>query len=338
MVVPAGYIEGFVCTLKTCDVKLWGYIHYQPSMIGNILFLVLFDMIAVAQIFLGIKYKTGAWVLCMLLGLAAESTGYVARILMHADPFSRTYFLMYLICLTIGPVFIAAGIYLCLGRIVVIYGDHISRIRPQNYTFFFMGCDVISLVVQAVGGGIAASFPLSNQKMIDLGTHILVAGLSFQVASLFAFLVCSIEFLIRVKRNPDKVNPEYADLYNSKRFKTFLGSIFLATVCLFVRTIFRSVELSEGFSGKLANNETQFIVLDGVMVTLACLCLTLMHPGIGIGKKGWKHAEFSLVPGRDIVRRTNYVETTEYVTPNPKIGKYRPNASYQERTSTEIRE
>lgn len=60
MVVPEGYIEGFVCTLATCDVKLWGYIHYQPSMIGNVLFLVLIDVIAVAQLWLGIKYSTGA--------------------------------------------------------------------------------------------------------------------------------------------------------------------------------------------------------------------------------------------------------------------------------------
>lgn len=75
---------------------------------------------------------------------------------------------MYLICLTIGPAFIAASIYLCLGRIVVIYREDISRIRPRNYTIFFMGCDFVSLVVQAIGGGIAASYPLTNQKMVRI--------------------------------------------------------------------------------------------------------------------------------------------------------------------------
>ncbi|KAH9222318.1 RTA1 like protein-domain-containing protein [Leptodontidium sp. 2 PMI_412] len=323
---PPDYIEGFVCTLATCDIKKWGYIHYQPSMAGNVLFLVLILLIAVAQLVLGIKYKIGGlWVTCMILGLASESIGYVARILMHPDPFNRVYFLIYLICLTLGPVFIAASIYLCLGRVVVIYGNHISRIRPHIYTLFFMGCDSISLVVQAVGGGIAASFPVWNKKMIDLGTHILVAGLSFQVASLFAFSVCSIDFLIRVKRNPDKLNPDNADLYNSKKFKIFLASILLATSCLFVRTVFRSVELSEGFSGKPANNETQFMVLDGVMVILASLCLTFMHPGIGIGKEAWQQAR-------------DDIETAEYVAPKPKMGKYRPNITYQERTPVEIRE
>ncbi|KAF8861352.1 RTA1-domain-containing protein [Acephala macrosclerotiorum] len=291
MVLPAGYIPGFVCTLATCDVKKWGFIHYQPSMAGNVLFLVIIDFPGLTQIILGIKCKTGLVYVSMLFGLACESLGYVARILMHHDPFNRAYFLWYLICLTIGPVFMAAAIYLCLGRIVVIYGENISRVRPRTYTIFFMGSDVVSLVVQAVGGGIAASVPLTNQKMIDIGTHILVAGLSLQVASLFAFLVCSLEFLFRVRRHESERNPRHADLYNSSRFKWFLISLGVATICLFVRTVFRSVELSGGFSGHLANSEVQFMILDGVMVIIACTCLTVLHPGIGFGHK-WKQANF----------------------------------------------
>ena len=102
----------------------------------------------------------------MLLGLTSEALGYIARVLINTNPFYRPYFLWYLICLTIGPVYIAAAIYLCLGRIVVIYGENISQIRPRSYTLFFMGCDVVSLAVQAVGGGLAASAPLTNKRMV----------------------------------------------------------------------------------------------------------------------------------------------------------------------------
>jgi hypothetical protein len=104
----------------------------------------------------------------MLLGLASEALGYIARILININPFYRAYFLRYLTCLTFGPVFIVAAIYLCLGRIIFIYGEKISRIRPRSYTLFFMGCDVVSLAVQAVGGGIAASAPLTNQPIVTL--------------------------------------------------------------------------------------------------------------------------------------------------------------------------
>jgi hypothetical protein len=83
----------------------------------------------------------------MLLGLASEALGYIARILININPFYRAYFLWYLICLIVGPVFIVAAIYLCLGRIVFIYGEKISRIRPRSYTLFFVGCDVVGLAV-----------------------------------------------------------------------------------------------------------------------------------------------------------------------------------------------
>jgi hypothetical protein len=72
---------------------------------------------------------------------------------------------------------------------------------------------------------------------------------------------------------------------------TTLLALAIATACLFVRTVFRSVELSAGFSGHLANSEVQFMVLDGVMVLIASACLTIMHPGIGFANK-WAASSF----------------------------------------------
>jgi hypothetical protein len=59
-------------------------------------------------------------------------------------------------------------------------------------------------------------------SQINLGTHILVAGLSLQVASLFVFSVCCLEFLYRVQYQKAPPNPKYVDLYSSPRFKLFL--------------------------------------------------------------------------------------------------------------------
>ncbi|KAK1996711.1 RTA1 like protein [Colletotrichum falcatum] len=291
MSAPEGYIPGFVCTLDTCSVEQWGFVRYRPSVAGNALFLAIMALIAACQVYLGTRHKTKGFMVTICLGLLTEVVGYVARVLLNGNPFSRDYFLWYLITLTIGPVFIAAAIYLTLGRIVVVHGASVSRIKPRSYTTFFLGCDIVSLVVQAVGGGIAASTPLDNPDMIDVGTNILVAGLSIQVACLFAFSACSLEFLWRVRKRPEMRNPEFTDLVSSRRFKMFLIALFGATACLFVRTVFRSVELSEGFGGKLANQEVEFMVLDGVMIILACLCLSIWHPGHGFGGR-WNEAKF----------------------------------------------
>ncbi|KAL8668303.1 MAG: hypothetical protein Q9168_007061, partial [Polycauliona sp. 1 TL-2023] len=61
----------------------------------------------------------------------------------------------YLVTLTIAPCFLTAAIYLCLSRIILTYGAHLARFRPRTYTLIFICCDVFSLVLQAVGGGIA---------------------------------------------------------------------------------------------------------------------------------------------------------------------------------------
>lgn len=246
MSAPDGYIEGFVCTLDTCAVEDWGYVQYRPSVPGNALFLAVMAVLAICQLVLGIIHKTRSFTVTMCLGLTTEAVGYIARVLMNGNPFNRDYFLWYLITLTIGPVFIAAGIYLTIGRIVVVYGQGISRIKPQLYTTFFLGCDIASLCVQAVGGGIAASTPVTDQAMvllsfafhtlieiltvchlqIDVGTNILVAGLSIQVACLFAFSACSLEFLWRVRKHPDRRNPDFSSLVSSRRFKLFLYGRF----------------------------------------------------------------------------------------------------------------
>lgn len=166
MSAPEGYIEGFVCTLDTCSVEEWGYVRYRPSVAGNALFLGVMAVLAICQLLLGIRHRTKSFAVPMCLGLTTEVVGYIARILMNGNPFNRDYFLWYLITLTIGPVFIAAAIYLTLGRIVVVYGEGISRIKPLSYTTFFLACDVVSLCVQAVGGGIAASTPVTDKAMV----------------------------------------------------------------------------------------------------------------------------------------------------------------------------
>jgi hypothetical protein len=165
--LPLDYVPGFICHLGTCNIAEWGFVHYQPSMIGNVLFLIIIDLLGAAHLILNPYHHTGLFGICMLLGLSFESSGYIARIMLHFDPFQRGYFLWYLISLTMGPVFIAAAIYLCLGRIVVVYGEEISRIKPRAYTMFFLFCDFIALSIQTVGGAIAASAPITNKPMVQ---------------------------------------------------------------------------------------------------------------------------------------------------------------------------
>jgi len=94
--------------------------------------------------------------LAMFLGLALEVVGYITRIMLHDEPFIKNNFILYLIFLTIAPAFISAGIYLCLSRIIVLFGSGLSRLNARTYTILFCTSDLVSLILQGVGGALAS--------------------------------------------------------------------------------------------------------------------------------------------------------------------------------------
>ncbi|KAL5354407.1 phospholipid-translocating ATPase rsb1 [Pseudogymnoascus australis] len=277
-----------LCTIATCSLE-YAYFEYIPNLIGNIIFLAIFGVLVVPQLFFGIKFKTWGYMAGMLVGLLLEIMGYVGRVQIHFNPFKFNNFLLYLICLTLGPAFLTASIYLCLARIVVMYGEGASRIKPRTYTLIFISCDFLSLILQGAGGALtaAADEPVARQK----GVNIMIAGLIFQVVSLTAFMVLCIDFAFRLRRYPNKVNSATTSVRSTFKWKAFLFCLAIATITIFVRSIFRAAELQQGFDGALANNEITFMILEGAMIVIACICLTLFHPGVAFGGK-WDQANF----------------------------------------------
>lgn len=139
----------------------------------------------------------------------------------------------YLICLTIAPAFISASIYICLGRIVVIYGEDISRLRPRTYTIVFIICDVVSLLLQASGGAVTSIADADQADLAQAGINTMIAGLSSQVVSLAIFMALCLDFAWKVRKNQHKLNPEIdmIVLRNSIKWKAFLAgeSFFIFT-------------------------------------------------------------------------------------------------------------
>ncbi|GAQ08722.1 sphingoid long-chain base transporter RSB1 [Aspergillus lentulus] len=279
------------CTLDTCPLSLANF-NYVPNLAGNLLYLVLFGTMLVANLGLGIYYRTWGYLVGMIGGLALEVIGYVGRVQLHYNPFPFDPFLEYLICLTIGPAFLSAAIYICLGHIVVVYGEGISRLKPRTYTIIFVLCDFLSLVLQAAGGAITSTADHDQQDLRQTGINIMIAGLASQVASLGVFLCLCADFAWRVYKNPDKLEESMYHVRKTLKWKAFLIGLTVATLAIFVRSVFRVAELREGFDGPLANDEVTFMILEGAMMVIATLCLTVLHPGYCFGgywdQTSWK--------------------------------------------------
>ncbi|KAF2840786.1 putative RTA1 domain protein [Patellaria atrata CBS 101060] len=278
------------CNVDICSLEYANFT-YVPNLAGNIIFVAIFGLCIPFQLFFGIRHKTWGYMIGMLGGLILEVLGYVGRIQMHFNPFKFDPFLLYLICLTIGPAFLSAAIYLCLGRIVVVYGDHLSRFKPGTYTIVFVSCDLLSLVLQALGGAITATADDDRDKH-DMGVNIMIAGLASQVVSLLIFMVLCADFAFKIKRNSRATNAALADVRGTLKWKGFLIALVIATFTIFVRCVFRVAELSEGFDSHLANDEVTYMILEGAMISIASIALTIIHPGVAFAGK-WDLGNFS---------------------------------------------
>jgi RTA1 like protein len=77
----------------------------------------------------------------------------------------------------------------------------------------------------------------------------------------------------------------------------FHAALWLATICIWIRSVFRVVELNQGFDGPIANNEPSFLVFEGPMIILATGALAVFHPGYSFAGN-WEAANWSL-SGKD---------------------------------------
>lgn len=194
--------------------------------------------------------------------------------------------------MTIGPAFLAGALYLCLSRIIIVHGQHISRFSPRTYAVTFMTSDFISLVLQGTGGGLAAT--ADDHSGSETGRAIMVAGVVFQVVSLLIFMGLWLEFLTRLRKTSESAkNVHFIELRNTKKFTWFQYALGAAVMLIFIRSVYRVAELQQGFNGPIANDEVSFMILEGPVIFLAVLAMTVLHPGIAFGGI-WSSATWSV--------------------------------------------
>ncbi|KAM0202358.1 hypothetical protein ACHAPI_001546 [Fusarium lateritium] len=264
-----------------------GFYEYVIDLAPNVAFLAIFSVSLLGFLGVWIATRRGtAFNVAMILGLICEILGYVGRILSWQTPSYENAFLMQICCLTIGPAFMAAGLYLCLRRIVSAFGPGNSRLSPEYYTRIFIPCDLVSLILQAVGGGMASTAARMEESAAT-GTDIMIAGLVFQVITIIGFIVCSIDFALRTTRRQCALGdaafdqrPEVSKVRNSPWFKGFLGALSLSTFCILWRSAFRVAELSRGWTGPIMANQSMFVGFEGILIVVAVVVLNIFHPAL----------------------------------------------------------
>ncbi|SJM85302.1 related to Sphingoid long-chain base transporter RSB1 [Zygosaccharomyces bailii] len=324
-----------------------------PNVGFNIAMLAIWGVILALHVLM-VYLKQYWFSMCFICTGILEVLGYIGRTWSHFNVDGMTPFLMNMICLTISPVFTMAGLYYQLSKLIEIYGHKFSFVRPSIlYAYVFTCCDIISLAIQASGGGVAGG-ESSVHESVWTGTQVFVAGLAFQVATLSVFMMLMSHFLFKVyvqtrwqylgkisfspaifkisQREIDHFyRPEFHALRmepDRKMFHYFIHALIIAIITVFVRCCYRLAEMVNGWSGYLSVHENYFIILDGVMMSVCAVSMTIFHPGfafqgrtvsVRITNGGKHHKNKNNDPTPDIPQPESEQEDSATVSEDEKI-------------------
>lgn len=118
------------------------------------------------------------------------------------------------------------------------------------------------------------------------GMDIIIGGIAFQCFSMALFLFCLLWFCWKIyKASPSEYDPQHAHIRNSPGFRFFIPAVIGCWVFVMIRSIFRLVELGEGWGGDLMGKEVPFFILEGLMMIIAIAFLTIVHPGFFFNRR-----------------------------------------------------
>ncbi|KAI0893608.1 RTA1-domain-containing protein [Annulohypoxylon nitens] len=244
---------------------------YKPSLVAGIIFCALFGIAFFGHSLQTIRLRRSTSGF-LAVGALTELIGWIGRTWSAECPYNRNAFLIQITTLIIGPVFYTAALYVLLGMFIGVLGREYSILSARMYSIVFLTCDTISLVVQAVGGA-KASIASGNGDDPKPGTNIMVAGVIFQLVAMTIFTLFTLDFLRRSSK-----------FGMPQEYNKIIIALFVSLAAIFARSIFRAVELMEGWTGYLMMHEAYFIALDGALMVLAVVIFLPFDPARTIPK------------------------------------------------------
>ncbi|KAK4182329.1 RTA1 like protein-domain-containing protein [Podospora australis] len=269
------------------------YYEYEPNLAGNAIFIVLFGILTLGHAFFQFRQKTWYWI-PFTLAMGFEAGGYVARVasIKEAPNFTLTPFLVQTLLILLAPALLAASIYMVLGRLIRLLDAHEHAIVRVNWlTKIFVAGDVLSFLTQSAGGGLLAK--AETQKEKDLGTSVVLAGLAIQIVFFGLFIVTTILFDIRMRRRPTSRSFQVV-----ANWKQLIFALYLSSVLVLVRSVFRMIEFGAGKDSVLMQKEVFLLVLDGALIFGVGVVFLWRFPGeVLVGYKDLEGKREERVPG-----------------------------------------
>ncbi|KAL6907375.1 RTA1 protein [Trichoderma evansii] len=267
------------------DFKLY---HYDPTVAGAAVMLILF--FGATALHFWQMIRTRCWFLIPLAtGGIFEVIGYAARCKSGQESPNWTLgpYIIQSILLLVAPSLFAATIYMELGRIVtLIDGEGHILISKRWITKIFVGGDVLSFVIQGSGGGYQAAGSL---EALQNGAKVIIVGLFVQLLFFGFFIVVAVAFNLSIRRAPTGRSNSHIP------WKKHFMVLYVVSLLIMVRSVFRAIEYLQGFDGYLLSHEAYLYIFDAVLMFLVMVLFNYIHPSEIISREngsnvssGWK--------------------------------------------------
>ncbi|TEY86385.1 hypothetical protein BOTCAL_0009g00120 [Botryotinia calthae] len=247
------------------DYYLWNYI---PSKAAAIIFIILF--IVTTGLHTWRIYKTKSWFcIAFTVGCLFEVIGYIGRAKAVNSTGKLLPYVIQSFFTLVAPAFLAASIYMTLGRIVrYVHGEHHSIIRINWLTKIFVIADLLSFFVQAGSSGL-----MFNDSTASLGEKLVLAGLFIQIIAFGFFFLTALIFERRMRREP---TPE--SFVVEANWIHHLYCLYAMSALILIRSIFRVVEYAAGQKGYPLMHEWTLYIFDTVPMWIVTVIFLIWYP------------------------------------------------------------
>ncbi|KAF4177570.1 hypothetical protein CNMCM8927_009393 [Aspergillus lentulus] len=246
---------------------------YTPSASAGYAFMSIFGIATVVHIILMFPYRA-AYFIPLILGGICETFGYYGRAWSHdkgrtaIGPWALQE--MLILC---APPFIAASIYMVLGRIIRAFSaEHHSAIRTKWLTTIFVLNDVICFLTQLAGAGVQIT---GDPHVMAIGKKAVLAGLIFALVVFGVFVWVAAVFHRKLDAEPTAVVRECPRL----GWKKYMWAIYISCGMLMVRNLVRTIQFGSPKGSPLSTEEAYIYVFDAALMLGSIGVLVVWHPG-----------------------------------------------------------
>ncbi|MCJ1385194.1 hypothetical protein MMC17_008315 [Xylographa soralifera] len=317
---------------------------YYPSFAAAVIFSALFGAVTILHIGQAAAHKKSfCWVIIM--GGLWETGGFIVRSLSTRAQQLTGLVLASELLVLLAPLWINAFDYMVLGRMIHFFlpAHSLFGIRASTLALYFVLLDIVSFVIQLVGGAMGGPEPPPEQLL--KGVHIYMGGIGMQEFFILVFLGLAVRFHVQMLGMEKR-----GELVGTRkgRWRQLLFTLYASLALISIRIFFRLIEFSAGTSSSnpLPYHEIYFYAFDAVPMLLALTTMNIVHPGrvlVGpdseLPKMSWRkqkavttmqmveyddEKEFreDLVKGRRVVEYDDEKEFREDVVKGRRVGEY----------------